>query len=498
MARFSTEAKVGVFVVVGIILLGYMSLRLGKFEIGRARGYDLYAYFDSVAGLVKNASVEIAGVEVGRVKDISLEEGKAKVTLLIRQGIRLGSDLVASIRTKGVLGDKYVELTMGSPYAPPLKPGGRIVRTISPADIDTLFHKLSAIGDDIKSITGSILNIIGGKEGQESLRMIIKNMREMSDALNKTVQANNENMNQLISNLTDFSKDLKEVTSSNKGAIAKIITNLRRSSARLDETLVALKGILDKINKGEGTIGKLLVEDDTAKNLEAVLVSLKEVSDKINKGEGTIGKLINEEETVDNINTTLTSINEYLQKDERFRTYLNYRGEYLFDSEEVKSYLSLRIQPREDKYYLLQVVDDPAGRTTETEITTTKGGVISSEYKKETDKDAIKFSAQIAKRYYDLGLRGGIFESTGGAAIDYYLFQDHLVLSLEAFDFDSDRNAHLKFKADLTPFQYLYVTAGFDDFISTDGRESFFFGAGIHFSDEDIKTLLSNVPIPGN
>ena len=183
-----------------------------------------------------------------------------------------------------------------------------------------------------------------------------------------------------------------------------------------------------------------------------------------------------------------------MQKQEAFRTYLDYRGEYLFDSEEVKSYLSLRIQPRKDKYYLLQIVDDPRGLESETDITTTTNGAVTTQNIKKNEKNEIKFSAQIAKRYYDLGLRGGIFESTGGFAFDYYLFKDRLTLSLEAFDFDPDTNAHLKFKADFTPLKHLYITSGFDDFISDEGNESFFIGAGINFLDEDIKLLLSDLP----
>ena len=104
--------------------------------------------------------------------------------------------------------------------------------------------------------------------------------------------------------------------------------------------------------------------------------------------------------------------------------------------------------------------------------------------------------AQIAKRFHDLGLRAGLFESTGGVATDYYLFEDSLVFSMEIFDFDPDENPHLKFKAEYTPFQYIYLTGGYDDFISSEDEESFFLGAGLSFSDEDIKTLISGAPIP--
>ncbi|NVM21803.1 MAG: MCE family protein [Desulfobacterales bacterium] len=462
MTRLSAEAKVGLFVVIGIVILAYMSAKVGKFEYGWGRGYEVYAYFDSAEGLAEAVPVEIAGVEVGQVKKIELEAGRAKVTLQIKQDVEIGEDAKAAIRTTGVLGDKYVELILGSPEATPIKPGGRIEQTVSPTNIDTVIKQLNSIGADIKEITGSISGVLGGKEGEASLKIIVDNLRELAQALNETVQKNNENINRTLDNLAAFSKDLREIAATNKDALSKILANSRDASAQLQETIVAFN----------------------------------QVTEKINRGEGTIGKLIHDEETVDNINTALSSINGYLQKEERFRTYVDYRGEYLFDIDDLKSYLSVRIQPKEDKYYLLQLVDDPAGKKTITETTTIVAGVPTTEYKEKIVKDGIKFSAQIAKRYYNLGLRGGIFESTGGVAADYYLFDDRLMFSLEAFDFDPDEKPHLKFKADYTPFQYIYLTAGFDDFISEDGNESYFVGAGLHFWDEDIKTLLYGAPIP--
>ena len=82
MRKLSIEAKVGVFVIMGIMILAYMSMRIGRFKYGPDRGYEVYGYFDSAEGLVKGVPVEIAGVEVGRVLDITLEAGRAKVRLL--------------------------------------------------------------------------------------------------------------------------------------------------------------------------------------------------------------------------------------------------------------------------------------------------------------------------------------------------------------------------------------------------------------------------------
>jgi phospholipid/cholesterol/gamma-HCH transport system substrate-binding protein len=496
MTRLSIEAKVGFFVVAGILILAYMSMKVGTLPYGPDQGYNVYAYFDSAEGLVKGVPVEVAGVEVGRVKEISLERGKAKVDLQLNPDVEIGRDVVAAIRTKGVLGDKYVELVLGAPDAPPVKAGERIEETISPTNIDSLLQQLSAIGKDIKKLTGTFSGVLGEAEGQASLKTIVDNLKELTQTLNQTVQKNRENIDLTLQNFSVFSQDLRSLSGNNKEALNDIVLNFRQASEQLQEAIAAVSLITDKINRGEGTIGRLVHDEDTVETMNQTLVALKNIAEKINRGEGTIGKLVKDEDTVDNINATLTSVNDYLQKEQSFQTYLDYRGEYLFDSNNVKSYLSLKVQPKEDKYYLLQVVDDPAGREKETVTTTTVGGVSTTQTTKEIDKNKLKFSAQIAKRYYDLGLRGGLFESTGGVAADYYFFDDRIAFSLEAFDFDPDDNPHLKFKADFTPFQYLYVTAGLDDFISEEGNESVFVGMGLHFSDQDLKTLLSGAPIP--
>lgn len=497
MSKLSVEAKVGFFVVVGIILLSYMSMKIGDISLERARGYDVLVYFDSATGLARDIAVEIAGVEVGSVGDIRLENNKARVALKIDANVKLTRDVKAVIRTRGILGDKYIELIPGSSSAPPIPPGGRILRSVSPTDMDTLMMVLGNVARDINKLTTSFSNVLGGKKGEASLHSIVDNLRQMVETLNTTVQGNNENIRKIINNLSDFSVSLKKITDTNTNDIDIIIANLSKASGKLEKFLGQVSDITQKINTGKGSIGKLVNENETVDSLNDALASLQKITDKINSGEGSMGRLINEDKTVDTINSTLTGINDYIRKQETFRTYLSYRGEYLFDDGTTKSYLSLRIQPKEDKYYLFQLVDDPAGRRNVTDTVTTTNGITVMEHREETDKDKLKFSAQIAKRYYDLGLRGGLFESTGGLGLDYYFLNDHLVLSLEAFDFDPDRNVHLKFKADFTPFQHLYITSGFDDFISDEGKESFFIGAGISFADEDIKTLMTHLPLPG-
>ena len=528
MSKLSVEAKVGVFVVIGVVLLGYMSIKVGTLNFSNNKGYFIEVLFDSASGLAKDVTVEEAGVEIGRVQDISLKDGKALVLLRIRHGIIVKKDARAIIRTRGILGDKYVEILAGSTSAPEIRSGDRLTRTVPVTDMDTLMNVLGEVANDIKLLTNSLSNVLGGEEGEANFRAIVDNLREMVTALNQTVQRNSADVDRMIHNLAGFSDTLKSVGDESQDDIKDIIASVRRVSSTmeslltdleevtakinagqgsigrlineedtindLNETLAAMKTITQSISQGEGTLGRLIAEDQTIDSLNTTLASLDDITAKINSGEGTLGRLVNDDETIDALNTTLSQLNNYLEKQDTFRTYLDYRGEYLLEAEALKSYISLRIQPREDKYYLLQVIDDPLGKESSTDTYTDINGDTVVVQEKKIEYDTLKFSAQVAKRYYDFVLRGGLLESTGGFGFDYYFLDDKLLMSMEAFDFSLERNPHLKAKIDFTPFSHLYLTAGYDNFINEESR-SFFIGGGLNFSDEDVKTLFTSVPV---
>ena len=467
MFSISSEAKVGLFVLVGLIILGYMSFRVGEYGFGLKKGYPVNVVFDNVAGLEKDASVQIAGVEVGRVEKIRLTDGKALVTMRIIPDVKLARDVTASIKTHGILGEKYIEIVPGTKGEAFLKEGERITRVEGQADIDRLLNQLGSVADDVKVVTASLSKVLGGEEGEESLRSIVRNTRDLTDNLNKIVKQNDEKFSQMIASLKD-------------------------ASIQMEKTFASLSEITEGINKGEGTIGRLVKDEATIDKLNKTFASLQEITDKINEGEGTLGKLIHDEETVDNLNETLSGINRYVTKAEQFRTFLSYRGEYLFDTSNAKSYLDLKIQPKEDKFYILGVVTDPRGKRT-VRYTTTGGVTTRTE---EWEKTKLLFNVEIAKRWKDVVLRGGFLESTGGVGIDYFAFDDRLQVTFEAFDFDTDRNPHLKVFAEYRLFKHLYFSAGWDDFLSDEGNESPFVGLSIRFEDEDLKYLLTSAPIP--
>ena len=148
MAYKTSEIVVGLFVLVGIVCLGYLAIKLGKLEVLGDSGYSLYADFPTVAGLKRGDPVEIAGVRVGRVESLSLADDRARLTLRLEDGVKVQEDAIASVRARGLIGDKFVLISPGGSDRI-IPPGGRIRETESPPDIPDLIGKL--VGGDLTS-----------------------------------------------------------------------------------------------------------------------------------------------------------------------------------------------------------------------------------------------------------------------------------------------------------------------------------------------------------
>jgi len=137
MRKFDLEFAVGLFMVMGILCLGYISIKLGKMEILGDKGYEVEAVFSNSGGLKTGSSVVIAGVDVGRVKRIALDDYQARVVLNLPLNVKIQEDAIASIKTKGLIGEKYVEITPGGADEL-IKPGGQIRDTQSAVDFEEL------------------------------------------------------------------------------------------------------------------------------------------------------------------------------------------------------------------------------------------------------------------------------------------------------------------------------------------------------------------------
>jgi len=147
MQKYSKETVVGIFVVVGLLCIGYMTVKLGDVGLFEDDTYPLIARFSKVTGLRSGSAVNMLGLEVGRVGTMTMDQDKqqAVVELRINKGVKVYDDAIASIKTEGLIGDRYVSIDPGG-SGDLLKPGGAIIETQSPTDIMDLVSKY-AFGD---------------------------------------------------------------------------------------------------------------------------------------------------------------------------------------------------------------------------------------------------------------------------------------------------------------------------------------------------------------
>ncbi len=502
----SKEAKVGIFVLLGLLILTYFTFRISKLGGISGKGYNLTVDFETAAGLEPKANVKMAGVPIGKVEAIQLVGKNARLVLRIHDGVRIPIDSVASIQTQGLLGEKYVEILPGEDPSRMLPPKGKIANTLPPASLDEITRKVSEISTDIRSFTQTLSQTLGTEEGRKAVSDILRNVRETTEVLKKVVAGNEERLNRILANVDVLSADLREISSANKEDLRATIANLRS----LSETLkTEAPGLARKLEDMSSQVSGVLGENrenirESIQNLKTASAKLDNTLDsagrvlaKIERGEGTIGKLVSDNTTINTINDTLEGINRYVRRTEALKTFLDYRLEFQTEPSEFKHYANLRLQPSADKYYLLGIVDDPRGKleSSDTTITTTPGGTVRTQ--EETYSDELTFTALVAKRFSALTIRGGVMESTGGVGLDYHLMKDRMTIGVDAFDFArDDQPPHLKVFGNYDIVKNFFITGGVDDVLNDEeDLRTFFFGFGIKFADEDLKTVLGAVPI---
>ncbi len=449
------EFKVGALVVIVSGLIGVMSLKVaqGPSLFGGAKKYDFE--LEDAGGLVKNSSVKMAGIKVGVIDDIELKDGKAKVHLLINDDVPMTTSAKAIIKSDGILGDKHVELFSGSTTDKPLD-GGAIEFGGSKGSLDKVMSQVSEIAESLKEVAKVVE--AAAKDGERST-----------------------SLGRIVSNIEKLTQDLADISGRNKEKINDIVDQVHGITETLDDLI--------NDDSPDGFKKSWAAAMSGLKRLDATLKNAEEITGKINRGEGTIGRLVNDEETVDGINQAVNNVNEFLGGATAMETSLDFHSEYITQLAGAKSYLNLKIQPGLDRYYLLGIVDDPAGVTRVSETKAEQAGRTTDVVETKTFRDQIKFTALFAKNFYDVTIKGGIMENSGGVGVDYHLFNKKLDLSVEAFEFkDLHLRAFLKYQF----VRGIYLVGGGDD-LADKTKASGFVGGGIFITNDDLKTLAGKL-----
>ncbi len=464
-----TELKVGIFAIVVIILLSYMTFKVSGLGVSWKKGYRLNVVFDNISGLDEKSRVKVAGVVSGIVERVRLKQGKAELTLLMEPNVKIYEDARASLRVSGLLGDKYLALWAGTPTKRPLKDRDWIRDTEPAADIDALANELSTAASYISDLAEVLQNIFGKSE-REAIKETIHNLKAITKNFNEILKEDREPLHNTLVRLEDFSKAL-----SDKGP-----------------------GLIDDLSKAARELREVVEENrytfkESIENIKAFSKTADNIAQKIEKGEGTLGKILKEDKLYDSLSKVAEGAGKSFEVVNRLRTFMDFRTEYLTKEGDWKGYFDLTVQPRQDIYYILGVVSDPIGLA---EITETKINGVTTR-KEEIEERKIEFTAQFAKRFEDFVLRIGMLESTFGFGADYFLNNNRGRISFNVWDFSADEakadKAHMKIGLDYRIFKHIFISSGIDNLLNS-SRRGVYIGGGLKFEDEDLKYLFGLLP----
>lgn len=470
------ETKVGAFFIATLAVLGLLILRTEKLDVfsGNSQA-KVTTEFDQVAGLNLQSAVRVAGVRVGVVTGIDLDGKRARVTMSLPKDYPLYKDAAASLSSIGILGEKYIELDPGHPESGRMAENGVIPSKVGPG-LDNLMESLGQIAQDIKGVTYALNQSIGGEPGRAKLDEIMDNVRVLTGEFRSMAQENHGTINATLGNVQnmtaelkdklpliarqfeDLGRNLNDLVVSNKPEIQGVIGDVRKLAASLQSTSDNIKSITAKLDRGEGTIGKLLTDDSTVKKLN---------------------------DAVDNVNSMLTGWKSMDMNLDLNAARWTRRGDSNVG-------LDIDFVPARDHWYSLGFHSTPDGKIATSRTTSISNGATTQSSYVTTDQ-TFTMNAQFAKRLADhYVLTAGIVEGKGGAGAEFRALDDKFRIGVLGYDFtkrDDKPNARYRITSSFQFYKNMYVQTGVQDLANKDLR-SFFLGGGLRWTDEDLKKLV--------
>jgi phospholipid/cholesterol/gamma-HCH transport system substrate-binding protein len=431
------EAKIGIFFTGALLVLAVFVFVVGNLaNLFRRPGYPIYIRYETSLGLDKTAAVKMAGIKIGYVKDIQLEGRRSKVILSIYPRYRIphGSKAVQSVQ--GLLGEKFVDV-VPSTEDEFLKPGDELVPGAS-TGLDQLTPMLTSLGNDLQQVARNLRDMTG-KETRDDFSQAIKNLADVTGEIRTFLAENRAKASRTISDVSDTAHNVDN--------------RVRSLSESADATLAELRRLLEE-NRGDirGSVSKLR---EVLTKMDESVTLLNKTLDKIDRGQGTAGKLVNDEALYNEATDAVRDVQTVAGSVSSLKLHLDVRGEYLARSEGLKGFLNFGLWYKNKAFFLGQIVDDPIA-------------------------DKAVYSAQAGMRFGGFAPRAGFIESEFGAGLDYYALKDRLVLSVEGLAFNRASSPLFRTFARYYPHKNVYLILGLEDFTLSDRREVFFgLGAGI-------------------
>lgn len=329
--KVSTDTRVGVFFLVGLVILGVVTFQVEDLGGLFAKKVIMKTRVHHAAGLKEGDMVAMAGLKVGEVKEIHIRDNMVEVTMGLEDGVPVREDSVVKIAWGGLLGNRYIDMTLGSPEKPVLKPGayvpsvealrldeifmkvdkaaGNIQETFAENELGQNFRRLidnaARISEKMVSGEGTIGKLINDPGLYDNLKSTAAQIKSGEGTLGKLIYSDELHKQALavVADLKSASARMEKLLADNDGRIENIIKGLEAAAPEAKDAFTTIKDLGKKIDAGEGILPALINDKEMRKNLEHALARLSSSLDKIDEfttglkeGKGLAAKLVNDEE----------------------------------------------------------------------------------------------------------------------------------------------------------------------------------------------------------
>jgi phospholipid/cholesterol/gamma-HCH transport system substrate-binding protein len=310
MNTMQQTARVGLFFLLGVALVWVTFETLSDGKIFEEHTHTLIAGFNDLKQLKTGDEVRLAGVKVGSVEMTRLAGRRAEAVLQIDPKVPIAIDATASIVMSGLIGGNYISIDMGSSGAPTL-PDGAEIKTIETADLNTLMTEIGGLGKELQDSLGSFSKALNGDSKGGGI----------IQKLDKLVTDNSARVDATMANLQDITGKINR----GDGTLGKLVNDpklhdellatvdeIKATATQAKAFVSSAEAMMDQIKSGQGTIGTLVYDQKSADDIKASIANIKSVSDKLAKGEGTLGKLINDPGLYDSAQVTIKKVDRTL------------------------------------------------------------------------------------------------------------------------------------------------------------------------------------------
>jgi phospholipid/cholesterol/gamma-HCH transport system substrate-binding protein len=494
MRRSWASVTVGLLVIV-VGVISYLLIHSTSERSGSNQGYTVWGLFRDASGVYEKSRVQTAGIAIGQIdkRELDPATAKAKITIRMKPGIVLYENAVVAKKSASLLGEYYLEIDPGTPEAlvngqrrkmRVLVDGDQLKNVLEPTAVGDILNEVGTLMPIMKKILEDVQHLTSGQ------------ITNIADNVDKLIQTNSEVLDRLLQRLDHIAANIEGVTTAEAGDVKESIRNVREITESIKGLIGTTKGSVTDTTAGvKGTIDRL---QSTIASLDHTMKNMEKITDRVENGQGTVGTLVNDDTIARNVTDITEDASTFVRGITHLQTIVGLRTEYNFISSTFKNYLSVQLVPRPDKFYLIELVDDPRGYRTQSTTVTNSSLTGQNSTTTITTTEQLRFSLMIGKRRGPVAGRFGIKESTGGFGGDLYLLDDRLSLSVDVFDMRV--NQYPRVKPALIGAIWkrnLFLTLGADDVINTrraragaGGGLDWFAGVQLVFNDEDLKSLL--------